>query len=241
MTFIGKISTAANYRFCATVLLSALLLAGCSMDGAEVEDSYVAQTPQERFPIKVAQAPVKLNIDARGGALGAEGMNRIIGFAQDARSNATSRVAVHYASSSAGARKVAQDAVGILVAQGIPRAMISTGSYRGSNAMVTLSFTRKVAVTKECGDWSVNLAGDQFNDPLPNNGCAIQQNMAAMVANPEDFEGPRPMTPVYGNTRSAAIAQVTGDTSSTGGGSQGSNNGTGSSDSSGGGTPAPVQ
>jgi pilus assembly protein CpaD len=210
MKYLSNKFSAPSVRASGLLMVSALLLAGCSMDGAEIEDTYVAQSARDRFPIKVAEAPVKMNIDARGGGLGSVGVNKVIGFAQDARVNATSRVAVHYASGSAKARNVAQEAVSVLVAQGVPRGMISTGSYRGSSAIVTLSFTRKVAVTRECGDWSQNLTGDQFNEPSPNEGCAIQHNIAAMVANPEDFEGPRPMTPAYGASRSLALKLYNG-------------------------------
>ena len=73
--------------------------------------------------------------------------------------------------------------------------------------MVTLSFLRKVAVTTECGDWSENLAGSQYNEPYPNQGCALQQNIAAMVANPEDFETPHPMAPATAASRSAAMVK----------------------------------
>ena len=100
---------------------------------------------------------------------------------------------------------MAQQAVAILVDQGVPSQMISTGSYSGSTALVALTFNRKVAVTAECGDWSENLGSKSSNGNYPNLGCAQQQNIAAMVANPQDFETPRTMTPVYGSARSTAL------------------------------------
>lgn len=205
MTFLKKASTAALIPAKGLVLMSGLLLAGCVMDGAEIEDNYVAQSTAERYPIRVAEAPVKMNVNAKSGSLRAEQMNSVIGFAQDARNNATSRVIVRYASGSSNAHAVAQQTVQILADQGIPRSMIATGSYRGSGAMVTLSFHRKVAVTTECGDWSENLASTMANTQYPNQGCAIQQNIAAMVANPEDFETPRSMSPATGASRSTAM------------------------------------
>ena len=230
MKSFPKIATASPLKVPLLMLLSGVLLSGCAMDGAEFEDSYAATSVEERYPIKVAEAPVKMNVDARGGALRAEGLNSVIGFAQDARNNASSRITVRYAAGSASARKVAQDAVGVLVEQGVPRSMIGTGSYRGSGSVVTLSFMRKVAVTKECGDWSENMAGDASNGPYPNQGCAMQQNIAAMVANPEDFVQPRPMTPVYGISRSSAVKQYNGGVWTTGAdNSQSSASGTGSS------------
>lgn len=213
MKFLKTSPTAMRSNSTVLVFLSSLLLAGCAMDGAEIEDSYVATTAEERYPITVAEAPVKMNVSARSGTLQAEHLNRVINFAQDARNNATSRISVSYSSGSSNARKVAGESVAVLVAQGIPRNMIATGSYRGSSSMVTLAFHRKVAVTKECGDWSDNLSGNQFNEAYPNQGCAIQHNIAAMVANPEDFERPRSMTPVLGGARTVALKKYyTGET-----------------------------
>ncbi len=189
----------------ALALLSALFLAGCVADGAEFDDNYVSANHEERYPITVKEAPVKMNVSAKAGSLRADDLNRVINFAQDARGNASSRVGVHYASGSSHSRKVAHQAVEVLVDQGVPRGMISVASYKGSASVVQLSFRRKVAVTKECGDWSENLANHMYNEPYPNQGCAMQHNIAAMVANPEDFEAPRAMPPAGAASRSAAI------------------------------------
>ena len=54
-----------------------------------------------------------------------------------------------------------------------------------------LSYIRSVAVTKECGDWSSDLANTSSNEPYPNFGCAMQNNIAAMAVNPDDFVVPR--------------------------------------------------
>lgn len=205
MLFVKNTSTASSRIGMGMVLLSGLLLSGCAIDGAELEDGYAAESHTERFPIRVAEAPVKMNLNAKAGTLGAGQVNSVIGFAQDARNNANSRISVRYASGSENARNVAQQAVTILVDQGVPASMIATGSYSGSTAMVALAFNRKVAVTTECGDWSANLGGGQSNETYPNQGCAQQQNIAAMVANPQDFETPRTMTPVYGSARSVVL------------------------------------
>ena len=80
--------------------------------------------------------------------------------------------------------------------------MVRVTSYRGGAASpVQISFTRKVAVTKECGDWSRNLGSDWSNEPHPNFGCSMQHNVAALVANPEDFENPRGQQPVLAANR----------------------------------------
>ncbi|MGH6907407.1 MAG: hypothetical protein ACREDX_06055, partial [Aestuariivirga sp.] len=53
----------------AMVLLSAILLSGCSTDTAAFGDGYVPETHYERHPIKVAKVPVKMGIAAKAGIL----------------------------------------------------------------------------------------------------------------------------------------------------------------------------
>jgi pilus assembly protein CpaD len=205
MTNNPMFSSTARRASTVLALMTAVLLAGCSQDYGTFDDEYVATSVEERYPIRVVDAPVKINVSAKAGSLRPEQLNSVINFAQDARGNATSIVTVSYASGSRSARNVAEQTVGVLVEQGVPRSMIRTSSYKGTAPSVTLAFHRKVAVTKECGDWSENLKGNQYNEPYPNQGCALQNNMAAMVANPEDFETPRGMSPAYGAARSSVI------------------------------------
>ena len=68
-----------------------------------------------------------------------------------------------------------------------------------------LTYIRSVAVTKECGDWSTDMADTSSNEPYPNFGCATQNNIAAMVVNPNDFVVPRPTTPALAATRTPGV------------------------------------
>lgn len=191
----------------ALALLTVVLLAGCRYDDAILDDNYQPATYQEQYPIRVAEAPVKMKLSAKAGTLRPDQLISVINFAKDARGNASSRIAVRWASGSAKSRKVAQEIATVLVDQGVPQSMIATGSYSGSAAVVSLTFMRKVAVTTECGDWSENLAGNRYNKSYKNFGCATQHNTAAMVANPEDFESARPMTPTPAASRSGAMTK----------------------------------
>jgi pilus assembly protein CpaD len=184
-------------RVAAVMLLciSFTALSGCSQDFASVDDVYVPRSGQDRFPIQVVDMPVKMSISATSGKLPAEDVNRLSGFANAAREDRTTPVSVSYPSGSKRARDVAQQAVKVLMHQGVPRSMIHTSSYKGKSDVVSLSFTRRVAATKPCGDWSKNVGESSANEPHPNFGCTLQNNFAAMAANPEDFERPRTMGP----------------------------------------------
>ena len=112
------------------------------------------------------------------------------------------RPVVHLAS-------VARQTYQLLVQSGISPGMISQKTYPGpSKAPVQLTYIRSVAVTKECGDWSTDLATTSNNEVHQNYGCAVQNNIAAMVVNPDDFVAPRPTTPAYAAARTPGVLSV---------------------------------
>ena len=52
--------------------------------------------------------------------------------------------------------------------------------------------TRSTASVPGCPDWSHTAEANENNSTNPNFGCAINSNIAAMIANPEDLvEGQR--------------------------------------------------
>jgi pilus assembly protein CpaD len=88
------------------------------------------------------------------------------------------------------------------VQSGITPGMIVQKTYPGpSKAPVQISYIRSVAVTKECGDWSSDLTNTSSNEPYPNLGCSIQNNIAALVLNPDDFVVPEQTTPALAAAR----------------------------------------
>ena len=58
-----------------------------------------------------------------------------------------------------------------------------------------LSYARLAAVTQPCADWSENVDLNRDNLPYKNFGCAVQSNMAAMIARPTDVLYPATETP----------------------------------------------
>jgi len=189
----------------ALVLCAGVLLSGCQYDPV-FEDNYKPISTAERYPIRVEKAQVKTGLRAPSGVLSAEQKHAVMNFASDARRHPASRVTVKYPSGSRASREAAQAIGQILIDQGIPENMIAIGSYPGNSRQpIELKFERKVAVTKECGDWSDNLASTYSNRPYANFGCSVQHNIAAMVANPEDFEQPRPTAPVLAANRTEAM------------------------------------
>jgi pilus assembly protein CpaD len=108
---------------------------------------------------------------------------------------------------------------GVLISAGIPVAAIEYRSYSASAgetiAPIRLAYVRLAATTEPCGPWQDTLARNYENVNYEAFGCATQQNLAAMVANPLDLLYPRMMTPPNAARRSTVLGlyqagQVTG-------------------------------
>lgn len=192
-------------RITAGAVLVALLLAGCSQDYVSYDDVRVTNAAEENYPITVTDQAVKMSVDAGRGRLSPDQVDSIIGFARQSVAHGASSLSILYAGANRNGRAVAAQAAELLAAQGIPRAHVSTAVYNGASPEVTLSYYRKLARTKDCGDWSENMTGNQFNEIYPNYGCAMQNNFAAMVESPEDFLTPRGFAPATGESRAAIL------------------------------------
>ena len=196
------IKLAASNTKLAVLLAVSTTLAGCSMEELAGDDQHVPVAHYERYPIEVAKAPIKLEVSSKTGSLQPSQINAIAAFARSAKNATTSKIAIQRPSSGGPSRQVASQTYQLLVQSGISPSMIVQSSYPGAaRSPVQISYIRTVAVTKECGDWSSNLADTSSNEPPSNLGCAVQNNIAAMVVNPEDFVVPRASTPALAQTR----------------------------------------
>jgi len=190
-------------RWIATSLAPLLLLVGqtgCGTYlGAELDDVYTPPLHYQRHPITVTKDTARIELVPHGAGLTAVERNEVARFAQSALANAShSSVVLKHPRS---ARATAEIVASILMEEGIPAGRIVTTAYAGRGPVV-LTFARTVAVTTPCGDWSQNLSFDPENEPFPNFGCAHQQNIAAIVANPNDLVMPRAETPPDASRRS---------------------------------------
>jgi type IV pilus biogenesis protein CpaD/CtpE len=61
------------------------------------------------------------------------------------------------------------------------------------------------AHTEKCGDWSDDSTYSPTNTHLKNHGCAVQQNIAAMLADPNDIAHPNHSTLGLGEHHAAAV------------------------------------
>lgn len=81
-----------------------------------------------------------------------------------------------------------------LAAEGVPRERILVGVKDSPDGKVEIGYIGYQAQANGCGDWSANLSFTLDNQVSPNFGCAVQNNIAAMVADPRDLIAPRTMS-----------------------------------------------
>jgi pilus assembly protein CpaD len=92
-------------------------------------------------------------------------------------------------------------------AMGISRdhIIVTTHDAPQGDMRVELNYISYSANTNVCGTWTQDLSKTADNDTPKNFGCAVQQNLAAMVADPRDLLGPRPADDMDVNRRTAVV------------------------------------
>lgn len=109
------------------------------------------------------------------------------------------------------ARAVSADAIRHMKELGLTRNQISVERYHASNhgdaATIRLVYgTTGARVATECGQWDQDLNNTLDNRNYSNFGCATQNNLAQMIANPEDLLGPRGESEIDATRRDNVIS-----------------------------------
>jgi len=190
----------------AITLVTALMIAasagGC-IQSPRNQAPFTLSNPSERHPIKVAhgEALLDLRVSSRSRGLSDAQWNQVYGYLSGFRERGTGGLVIKAPKGSANekaSRRAYEDIRHALREFGISPRDVRLESYYAKYdpaAPLRLSYLEYVAKGPDCPDWSENLARDPKNLPWPNMGCATQQNLAAMVADPQDLLGPRPETP----------------------------------------------
>lgn len=178
-------------------------LGACAVTPNGPEDIYSAQT---RYPISVDPVVERLEIPVSPDTIALSAIDEdrlrafLSGYKQAAESEVTIVTPTGTANASAAINMVAEVSE-VLVAEGIAPSGFRVAPYRPADgnpsAPVFVTYSRLVASSPQCGDWSDNYALTPRNLPPANFGCATQNNLAAMVADPRDLVRPRAMSPAY--------------------------------------------
>ena len=108
------------------------------------------------------------------------------------------------------ARRVAHDIISHMKKERIHRDQIVVARYHAANhgdaATIRLSYNSIGAhVASNCGEWTDDLVETSENRNYNNFGCATQNNLAEMIANPEDLISPRGQSEIDAERRDNVI------------------------------------
>ena len=198
----------------AGLALLTMFPAACSTTGTSDVD-LADYDYRKRHPIMISEEPEVLDIPVgmNGPALSPEIELAVRDYVLDYFATGTGWITIQVPA--AAANEIAAGSTGhavhyALVRAGVPRSAIRVAPYFVGNhartASVRLSFLRVKAVTPKCGVWPEKVPNSFDNAQYQNYGCAYQQNIAAMVANPADFVRPRPLEPANGERRAKVIS-----------------------------------
>jgi pilus assembly protein CpaD len=166
--------------------LSFLLLACAALTGCEVhrgEDRPGRGLAALNVPV-VSRADYVFDAAAPGGMLAANEAARLDGWFRGLELGYGDVVSVDGADSASARGEVARVAgrYGMLVADGAP---VTEGVIPPGSVRVVVSRTR--ANVPNCPNWSRSSVPNYSNELMSNFGCAVNANLAAMVANPADL------------------------------------------------------
>ncbi len=216
-----------RYAKLSLVLLMASMLSGCKTLDAALEDDY--RQPyggSDRHPLTVVKAPITMEVSSAQGTLQPRQIDAVNSFVHQALQAGVTPITVAQPSGGGGSARVASEIASLMVQQGVPRSYVRFANYKGgASSPVRLSYVSAYGQSLNCGKWPDDATDTEENMLTANHGCAVQANIAAMVANPETLTVPTASTPVVAQPRVAALTNWAQGTA-TSGSSSGSTNST---------------
>lgn len=197
-----------------TILALGVSLTACS---SIMNTSNNALSSAERHPITVDQQTVSLAIpiDSTLSGLTRQTLAELDQFMTVYRTRGHGPVTITSPSGTnrdIDGQQTAADVRDALHSFGLDYAQMHGATYRvgGRPDTVLVSFTRYVAEGPVCGVFTGETRSNLRNLPAPNFGCADQQNLAAMVADPADLTRMQDIGPGNGTQAAAAVRAVSG-------------------------------
>lgn len=209
--------TTTGKAFKVSLLMAAMLVTGCSSFNRDhVIVGSVPTDYRTTHPIIVSDNEVyeDLALSASTRKLSLRDRNVVRDFAfRFKRSGARSvRIVIPVGSrNERAARRVQPQISAELRLAGIRQSQITTTGYQasahGDAASVRVVYNAMTAaVASECGVWNGDLGRSPENKNYHNFGCASQNNLASLVANPADLLGPRGESEIDATRRDKVIS-----------------------------------
>ncbi len=187
--------------------VSALSLGACSSGGAgsstgPVPAEYLEGSPLDRNAIEVVKRTEFLEVDIHPEAstVSDADRRRIGAFIGAYQSTGQGPLIVSLPVSSANpqlAVAATAEARTIAYERGVKYEEIAGtthGEGSGLNEPLVMAYQTYEAIAPDCKSFAeINVADVTSNNELPNFGCAVRTNLAAMIADPSDLLGNRPL------------------------------------------------
>lgn len=199
----------------AMAIAALALLAGCQTNPTDsVVVGAIPDDYRTTHPIVISEKDQVLDLPVGAGERGMTGLQqgRLDGFLSEYDRSAAPVLAivapvggVNQVAASYAARDFARRAKRI----GIPPSRVVISQYQASASDVSppirIVYTAMRAHTDQCGRWPEDLTDTVENKHYANFGCAMQNNLAAQVANPADLLGPRRRGEIDAENRKRSI------------------------------------
>jgi len=198
-------------------LMAALMVGGCaSYNKDHITVGSTSSDYRLRHPIIVSDNEVfeDISISASTRRLSLRDRNVARNFAMRFRRSGarTIRIVLPVGSrNERTARRISKQISAEFREVGIRPTQISSSSYQASGhgdaASIRIVYSSMTAaVASECGVWAKDIGYTPENRNYGNFGCATQNNLAMMVANPADLLGPRGESEIDATRRDAVIS-----------------------------------
>ncbi len=185
--------------------LAAVLIAGsCSSPSGDEKMTF--DDPTANHPILVQPSSQSLKVNVSPAGIAPADTAHLDAFVSGYQAHGNGKIVI-----SAPAGPLANVEVTWIAdrinAMGVSRDQILVASRDAApgDGQVELNYVSYQANTAPCGDWSEDLSYTMDNKTASNLGCAVQHNIAAMVADPRDLMGPRPMGGADADRRATVI------------------------------------
>ena len=178
-------------------IIAASALSGCAMSDMALDDGYQPYGGSDMHPLRVSKGPVTMEVSTVQGTLQPQQVGAVSAFVRQATQAGVTPITVAQPSGGGRAARVASEIANLMVQQGVPRGSIRFATYRaGATAPVRLTYVSSYGTSLKCGQWTEDATETENNMLAPNHGCAVQANIAAMVANPETLSVPAATDPI---------------------------------------------
>ncbi|HTT97681.1 MAG TPA: CpaD family pilus assembly protein [Rhizomicrobium sp.] len=179
--------------------IAALLLAGsCAAPSDDGPGLVTDPTANHPIMVEPSMHTIKLPFSASDAGLMPEDAAHFSVFVGEYLNSGNGAISI-----TAPAGPTANAAIGYfgerLASLGVPRDRILVGTKPGDgDGRVEIGYVGYNAHVEGCAhgnDWSKDWSDTSDNQPAPSFGCSVQNNIAAMVADPRDLVQPRDMDP----------------------------------------------